>query len=691
MQLPSDTDLAAAVDSADRRPEHVLKFDWARDGGYAHSLSNLTAVADEVTVERSYEGTLPQECTLVEGFSAAQLTAKLSGQRAGDARDIALMLAPHRPDSPLFTSGLPITPVTSDMTLRTGVGTAPTMRQFTGSVTEVGIDSAARTVDIKALDGAEQLRAAVTLPLFAQLKSYRFAEAWNGRFDVRINSQWIVDYVLRKNNIYISPPPQTGCIYSVSGHGSMLPDVGGPTYLFYPFGSITESTPLYRQGVFGLAINGSQDFAQVVLSMMSAPYYPATGRKYSYQFQVYWDGAGKLPPGATDGTVLVAYTGRTFPEGNYIAIGINTSGQLFFTVTNWVNGVQGNSNTVTFVSTLSVGWHSIGIELFYNGASSTVRSYVDGALGGTNAIDMTQWHSTSAFIAENGGVVLLGTRPIQCVQICDATGPTDGATFYNAATFTPQADVDAGLNEFNGTPDIAGADSWDVLKQVAAAEFATVGLTETNRFFFRNRDTIRAQNLTVEKTINASKALKSLKVSEGAASIRNEISWPVAPRYISDNKVVYATASTSEIVAPGNTSIVLTVELPERALIIPGNMFQTDTTNWNAADASHLHEFVAVNVETYVEAPNGSVFVLPWRVDDTHVRLRIINGNAYGVIFSTTDFKPAFSIGGNTFHTDSTVSVTYQRQSSITKYGRRVDSICATAEVSGAGRAEPPR
>ena len=75
---PTDTSLLAqALDAAEQTPVVALRADWSRDG-YLHSLADVSTVVDEVSVERSATGDLPDGIGLVEA-SRGRVTATLSG------------------------------------------------------------------------------------------------------------------------------------------------------------------------------------------------------------------------------------------------------------------------------------------------------------------------------------------------------------------------------------------------------------------------------------------------------------------------------------------------------------------------------------------------------------------------------------------------------------------------------------
>ncbi|GAB3873740.1 hypothetical protein GCM10029964_014510 [Kibdelosporangium lantanae] len=152
-----DDALADALAQPVRHPIWRLVVDLASNGGFDHPWSDLTGLVSEVEVERAITGDLPDGTSQVEGFAAAKLTARLEG-RFPDGTPITDAVTP-RPGNPVWTG----VSVRYDLGLRTKLG--PVMlRQFTGVVRSTTLRASSGHVELTAGDGAEQLRAAITLP-----------------------------------------------------------------------------------------------------------------------------------------------------------------------------------------------------------------------------------------------------------------------------------------------------------------------------------------------------------------------------------------------------------------------------------------------------------------------------------------------------------------------------------------------
>ncbi len=82
-----------ALNAATRRPLVSLMADWQRDGSFSGAYADLTPYIADVEVERDITSSLPSEVTLVSGYTAAQLSATLTGRRQLDPEGRRYVLA----------------------------------------------------------------------------------------------------------------------------------------------------------------------------------------------------------------------------------------------------------------------------------------------------------------------------------------------------------------------------------------------------------------------------------------------------------------------------------------------------------------------------------------------------------------------------------------------------------------------
>lgn len=666
MQIPTDPALTAALDAAvnaaDRVPLTRLQVDWSRDGGYAHALSDLSTVVESVTVERAITGDLPAECSLVEGYTSATLTAALGGQRAADPRDVARMLSPYRSDGPLYRQQHVDVAVRLDLGLLTTGGPA-WVRQFTGTTRALRATASTRAVAIDALDPAERLRAAVTLPVAAETeRAERLRTVFPYRY--RFNTQWVLDYVLRRNGIYFSPPPRPGCLFAMTCHGGLAPDIGstGATGISR---KATPTAPEFVPGQYGLAANGGPDVHWWGGGRAIAPFSIGFGEAHLIEFMIKAGGANTFYPHSdADGTVVAVSTSLVKLEGTTYDVTITTTGQLAVKV--WSNPTTSPVLSVTLNGPKingTAGWHSVGVWLKYDHTAKTIthRWQLDGVITAPATVSVTL---NSLYSALRPRVTVKTPLPVQCIGIALAAAiPANWG-----APHIPEADLDVGLNWMTGLPDVVNGESWAVIKTAVAAEYGLASFTEAGRFQFRNRDTARTMAAgPAVKTITAATSLEDLEVSVAVDSVRNQISHTHAARLERDQpEIVYQPTTVEELDAPQGTTRRV-VRLASRCHADGYINSYTATTYPDYADFSG---FVATNASTGAAVANVTVTGL-LSDDESTVELTFVNPNSFTVRFQIQG-RPAFRLVAYPITDDDPTRTLATNPTSIARYGRRV-------------------
>ncbi|MGH3859811.1 hypothetical protein [Actinokineospora sp.] len=660
MQFPTDPVLAAAVDAADRVPLTRLLVDWSRDGNYAHALSDLSTVADAVTVERSITGDLPPECSLVEGYTSATLTAALGGQRAVDPRDIARMLSPYRSDGPLYRQQQVDVPVRLDLGLATTAGPR-WVRQFTGTTRSLRATASTRTVQLDALDPAERLRAAVTLPVTAASeRAERLPAVFPYKY--RFNTQWVLDYVLRRNGIYFSPPPRPGCLFAMTCHGGLAPDIGSTGS-----NGITRktntATPEFVPGAYGLAANGGPTIHWWGGARGAGVFSLGFGEAHLIEAHIKAGASNTFNPDA-DGTIVAISTSLVKLEGTTYDLTISTAGQLAVKV--WSNPTTSPTLAATLNGPTLTGpaaWHSVGVWVKYDHTAKTIthRWQLDGVVGAPATVSVTL---DALYSAPRAGVTVKTPVPVQCIQVAPAAAiPAGWGTPH-----VSEADLDVGLNWMTGLPDIISGESWSVIKASVAAEYGLASFTEAGRFQFRNRDTARtAAAGPAVKAITAATSLTDLEVSVALDSVRNQISHTHAARLERDEpEIVYQPTTVEELDAPPGTTR-RTVRLSSRC---HATGYIGSYTASTYPDATDFSGFVATNANTGAAVSNVTVTGL-LSDDESTVELTFSNPNAFTVRFQIQG-RPAFRLVANPVTDDNPTRILTTNPASIARYGRRV-------------------
>lgn len=664
MQQAADAALAQAVDAAQRTIINEFMVDWNRNGLYDHALSDLTRVVGDISIQRDAIGTLPPGTTVLEGFVGATLHTTLSGIPAGQTRPIAQLLSPLRADSPLYGQGKLGTRVRWRMGMKTLTGQSAMIDQFVGEITGFEVDSS--TVTIDCIDLTNRLHESINLPLFTQTRQVAGVPTLN---KYRINSQWVIDYILRRNGVYQSPPPLPTTILSITGHGSPVPEIGHQLDYFSQVGSCSEDDPIVTTGRWGVAFWGGPRSVPIYSLRADSQFRALPGTSYLFQFQADLSKAPSTP--VTNQFILMS-SGRGLFEGNSVNVLISAIGQIsaeFYNGTTLVLTVNGPTLGTS-------GWTDVWVHVQFGASlSNSIVSFPTMTVNPVNLSGLSTAPAAWAYPAVSLAVAL----PFNALQVSDTTNT--GLTTYNPSTFVSQCDLDPGLNEFASLPVRRGVDSLDLLKEVIGAEFGVAGFTEAGRFYFKNRNTVRKNNLTVEKTLNPEPSLTHLVVGERPGSVRNVITTRVQEfwRNPTEYETVWETRDPNEILAPIGISL-WRVVLDAPALLRDfDNLTFVATADWDTAGGITTHRFCSVDVLTSAEINlvSVAVFADPVRlaagVDE--VTLLINNTHTSYVYFKTTDGRPALQIGGRKTQTAPERAASYSRQSSKDRYGSQVYPI----------------
>ncbi|UUV33605.1 hypothetical protein NQK81_09160 [Amycolatopsis roodepoortensis] len=658
-------ELAAAVDAPQRQPRAKVRVDWGRSGGFDHPLSDLSTVAESLVIERQISGDLPDECTLIEGYTTATLAATLAGQRADDSRDIARVLTPYRPDSLLRDTDLVDAPLTCDLGLLTASG-RELVRQFTGSTRTLTLSATGRSVELAALDPAETLRASVTLPPVAQEEEQHYnTTEWP--FQWRINTQWVIDYVLRRNGIFASPPPRPDCMFAMTCHGGLIADVGFNSDFGYGE-KLDASVPAFVPGPYGmLAANGTAKLSANMNANAALEFYPSwPGRGHLFEFHCKAGASNTFAPNM-NGDILSMSTGVRGISGGTFAVGVTTGGRV-------VLKVHSNRSLVTTINGPTfageAAWHRVGLWFRYTSSPKyTIETcwMVDGTITpiATETVPLISEESSS------GGTRVFACTPVpvSCLQISIAAAPPADW----GAPHTPQAEIDTGLNWMTGLPDIVNADSFDVLKQAAAAEFGVISYSENGRFRFLNRDTVHALAARpATATLSAAGALTELSLSTSLDSIRNEISLTAVPRLKSMKDVnVYEPATADELEAPMGTSRPI-VTFQTRSTFLGNLLSVYPLSTYTNEGYKHFSACRPIRRDTGAEVTTG-ITVRAMPVSQDRVKLEIQNTNSFALRFALDDRRtPALRLVGNPVINGRPIAHVATHDASIARYGRRV-------------------
>lgn len=673
MQQSGNSALAAVVEGDRRYIVYKVEIDWNKNGLYNHAYSNMTKVVRSLTTGRDIISALPQEVTLVEGFYTGQMTLRLEGTRPGDTMPVAALFSPWRTDSPLYEFTKAATPIRAFIGHRMSDGTEVQLPQFTGVISDVDVNSGRMEVGLICNDRSELIQNDISLPMYALPPDY--STQTNSSLLYKMNSQWVIDYIFRQNGFYMTPPPQSGCMWSATMHGSPVPELGHQAYAWTGIGVCREEDPVSWPGRpgWGLGYGGSDGYYLVTNSLTTATaFVPRENRSISIQCQA--DASRAANVHSAGGYIVGFSSGNGYMQGASFVLRLGPTGQIHLDIFKDMTQVT----TVNGPNLGTNGWVNVWARL--NISNSYLGCTVD--FPGMTVTGVHLLTLNDSTISTYPTVTTFAHFPVSDIQICDATGKAAGATVYDPATWVPQVELDEGLNELTGIPLRRGVKSWDLLKEVVGAEYGVLGFTEEGKPFFRNRNTVRKQNLVAEKVISRKGKMADFGMSEQAGAVRNVVTATLAERKITGLnsaegwEVVYEHSNPTDFwIYPGTTQVDLTLKSPQ-PILNRVNLTQYTTAQWTDQNVDTDHGFVTVTQSNGAITTGVSASVLPLNpgtIGPDRVRIFFINTNPTLTLkLATTNGDPAFRIQGRPYYFDPPKDYSLTRPASITRFGRRV-------------------
>lgn len=569
--LVDDGAFGDAIEDVDRVPVYILKADWGRNGLYDHPLSDLTDLVTEVVVDRAVTGSLPVEVGLVEGAATAQLTVTLEGVWADPDDNIRMdtvdVFAPYRPDAPLYGRPVLRTPIYLETGYLTETGPR-TQRRFTGTVTSVNPASGARSVKLTALDPTSSLRTPVTIygsGLYAETLAAYGPDAYRAR----INSQWLIDRALRANGIYASPPARPDAILSVTGHGSMIPEVGfgGTPHEQYPTYRGPVWTPNTRfTGATGLltTVGGNQGYWWATDQISGAA---GTGFGFSG-----WMGMFDFAAGFDDQIVQFDIT---FDGSWVFNFGVGADGVPYLDA---FSTTSHRARAVGYPLPPYYQWQFVGCHVAIGATTFTAtfringNTYTQTVSYGNNPIGTA--YRPLAYIRYGWA------RSFTNFQVWNSPTPPSGPWQSEDPNFVPQADLDEGVNLLTGIPTMQNVDSWGLIQAVADAEGSIFQFTEDGRpqFLTSKGDAQNKRQHPVLERITADRNLADLVATTDESSIRNIVNVKTKRVLINKWTDYFKATTVDQFDTPPGTSI-FDIPITSDVYGLPENRGAIGTTN----------------------------------------------------------------------------------------------------------------
>lgn len=568
-----------AILSKERRIFVELLFDWAKDGNYGLSLSDMSQFVERISVDRALQGAMPQEIMLIEGSAAAELTVDIAGyytkaSAPGFDMNMASVFSPYNGLSPLYN----VTTVGAEVKYRIGVET-PTgiiwYDQFIGNVRTVSPNRATGGVTITALDRVEKLRRPLFLTDWAMFDQQANTGYFYGQL---LNSAWVIDHCLKTGQTSSTPwrwpdsdQSAAGRVHIyISGNGGSIPNIGWVDgswqNQFTP-----DSIP---------ALTMCHDYAEPHPNSPEPTKQPRMFRamgdgatNWGYDTNLYWARdrdvlQGELGfPGAAIRTHIMAFSLHTqdfagsgrwavMPETTVLQWQPRESrtvrvmmgeGKVWIRLTvgaNTFNGTQLSiptplPNYCRIVAEYDIAGF-IRLRIKRTGFSDIVT-----AIQNVTSLGNPGWsfHELDGLLRVKRGAsigdIIIASHDFSLASVSNP-GEAGVAAPYAAV-------LDKGLNELSFLPSRRGQLAWDVITEVAAAEFGAAFWDESGVFHFWNQDTIQGKKDTPVRTYSIDE-LQNLSMTMGVDSVRN-IALVTSRKARTQKGIVYESKGPDEYIA----------------------------------------------------------------------------------------------------------------------------------------------
>lgn len=610
---------------------------------------------------------------LWDGIPGAS-TAAQRRTRLAATDDIVTVLSPYRDDAVLSVSDHPVleSVIECDTGFLTDAG-ARVERRFTGTVAKVNPTSSERTVRLEGIDASARLRAPITLPAVA-LDGVLLARYGPDQYRSRINTQWLIDYILRRNGIYASPPCRGDAILSVTFHGSEIPEVGRggvPQDLL-----LASAGDIWTPGAFGMLCIG-RDNAQgtwyltagvtaAVGTGIGMSMWLEIGGSADPPYTIYRELFVDLAPN------LVTLDFGVHEHRPFVGITIQGAGQVINQPFQWI---PPNNPTFVFVgvhvafsaNTMTTTWR-IGQATYINSSTIVGRN--------------VEWNPTPSMVYNV-------YNRMQNLQVWSSPRPPLPGP-WQGEYWTSQADIDPGAGELTGIPELSSADSMALIKQITAAELASFGFSEDGRPWWRTVAGEHARGrAAISEDITADRNLTDLSSTIDEESIRNSVTVSPAPLLITDWQPWYVAEDPDQFTTPPGRSV-FELDIPPNVTEIPDGYTKitiepNSGLTWETGNDLYVWRSwpkmqITRDNDRMVTVNGEQVRMRIYRVSQSKALLVIVNNHDFPIRFATpptsssTDGQPSLIIPARMVEAQTPQPITVTDQGSINTYGEKTYS-----------------
>lgn len=710
MQTHGGADAEKAILARERQFLARVTVDWNNDGLFTHELSNLSTFVSNVTVDRALKGSAPEEILLIEGSSAAQLEVTLGGSYRG--MPLPAIFSPYNGLSPLYTRDQVGAEIKYELGIETALGTAY-YAQFVGNISTITPDRGNAEVTITALDRVEKLRKPVSLAHWA------ITDYWTtrGRTVAQLqDTQNVIQTCLQQCDVSATKyRPTYRAELNVPDHG--IDGVG----IFIPFNGGIMPTVGWLDNLAASEFPATEAGGPQMYVPQAAQGHPLSPNPENRPMAL------RGTEGVTDGDLLkywvidrtltlidgehhlgmMLMTDTSKPSGSWHITAPNTvlleyrcgfgrviklwvgANQIWGQLVNENNGFQNITPKVTIPS----GRQAVEIFLkFDTTAESGTRAHLRVAETSTGWQYISNgWPGDTPQDLLQGLLSVYHRAPMYDVcyafRNMYATSAEYEGSLWRQAKYA--AVLDAGINTLSFNPGVNGQDAWDVITEVAAAEFGSVFWDEHGFFRFWNYETIKDKQNNPVRTISTDQ-ITGLKITNSLDSVRNIYSVEASKKR-STIGVVYTSPGIDTFYVPGVSLRQFKIPVKDvqfmepRALwrytkLPPGTPAGDTFGQWNEW-VTHGYVMQLLYPEGWRE-PNFSnvqLDITAWFDKDGFMVVEIWNPWAEAArlavsnqpTVANSDSQPAMKIHGTKIIDYDDISLSTSDRPSINKYGPR--------------------
>lgn len=705
MQTHGGVAAEEAVTSPERKFHHRLRVDWERDFDYSHVMTDMSKYVQSVTTDRSLQGSAPQSLTLVQGSAAAEMTIRLGGDYSVDY-SIADIFSPYQVNSPFWNMDLIGCECLFEIGIETALGVV-WYNQFIGLIRTITPVRADASVEIRVLDRAEILRRPVEFPPWAMFQYHSTFE--NSTISQLCDSQWVIDTCLRKSQI--SPTPNrpwnleefglndddpTRPQFWLSGTGSYLPTIGFlDNWDAFKFPNDDADFEMYTVG----PVHPNSPEPEVKPKAIGG-----VGDGYGNQLRYWADDREKMNSAAVQIMGLSLVTDPDAQNSQYyltapsqVLMRVEFGDKYYAEI--WlaggaVVGVWGDAHTSTAYGTsfvaIPAGQDSVRIGFVVDAFHpSGVRAYLSAGSNNTGP----GWDVINPALTWAGrdwdykGMVTVTHR----MPICDVwyTGtnfgggsPESWVNDFGARDATYGAVLDSGFNRFSFMPFVTAEDAWQVICDVANAEFGSVFFDENGIFRFWNYNTVRMLQNSPVRTLTLDQ-VSNLEFTSYSDSVANIITVDAADRR-SFFDTIFESSNEWEFILPAGVFSRFEIPIadmqthtpeqpPRYETIVPGSALPT----WDdTIKHGYVAQFYHLDGLWYEDALLvGNLAFDQWRNHNGNLVIEVWNGWPLDARLWTNEDSSGVRISGTKMGEITRRNYTYKDVASVNKYGGRNMSL----------------